>query len=56
MKAKKSPCWEGYEMVGTKMKGGKKFPTVYLRKRNTLKEDQLKPSINAVAKYISNEG
>ena len=23
---KKGPCWKGYEMVGTKKKGGKKVP------------------------------
>jgi hypothetical protein len=26
MKAKKSPCWKGYEMVGMKKKGGRKVP------------------------------
>lgn len=25
-KAKKSPCWKGYEMIGRKMKNGKKVP------------------------------
>jgi hypothetical protein len=24
--AKMSPCWKGYEMVGTKKKGGKTVP------------------------------
>ena len=24
--AKTSPCWKGYEMVGTKKKGGKNVP------------------------------
>ncbi len=23
---KKGPCWEGYEMIGMKNKGGKKVP------------------------------
>ncbi len=24
--AKKGPCWEGYEMIGMKSKGGRKVP------------------------------
>ena len=35
MKKGKGPCWEGYEMVGTKMKNGKKVPNcVPMKKRS----------------------
>jgi len=31
MKSKK-PCWSGYEMIGTKKKGGKKVPNCVPKK------------------------
>lgn len=30
---KKDPCWDGYEMVGTKMKNGKKVPNCVPKKK-----------------------
>jgi len=30
---KKGPCWEGYEMIGMKKKGGRKVPNCVPRKR-----------------------
>lgn len=34
MKAvKKSPCWKGHEMVGTKMKNGRKVPNCVPKKK-----------------------
>tara|TARA_R110000796_G_scaffold106684_1_gene217157 strand:+ start:3416 stop:3583 length:168 start_codon:yes stop_codon:yes gene_type:complete len=33
MKAKKNPCWEGYQMIGTKMKGNKKVPNCVPKKK-----------------------
>jgi len=32
--AKKGPCWEGYEMIGMKSKGGKKVPNCVPKKAN----------------------
>ena len=32
---KKSPCWSGYEMIGTKLKGGRKVPNC-VPKKSTL--------------------
>ena len=43
MEAKKSPCWEGYEMVGTKMKGGKKVPNCVPKKKKYSKGGSVKP-------------
>tara|TARA_Y100000385_G_C12505470_1_gene388999 strand:+ start:246 stop:416 length:171 start_codon:yes stop_codon:yes gene_type:complete len=31
--AKKGPCWKGYEMVGTKKKGGRKVPNCVPKKK-----------------------
>jgi len=31
-KAKKGPCWKGYEMVGMKKKGGKPVPNCVPKK------------------------
>ena len=31
---KKTPCWKGYEMIGTKKKGGKPYLTVYLKRKS----------------------
>ena len=30
---KKGPCWEGYEMIGMKNKGGKKVPNCVPKKK-----------------------
>ena len=36
--AKKGPCWEGYEMVGMKMKNGRKVPNcVPSKKKKVIK-------------------
>ena len=31
---KKGPCWEGYEMIGMKNKGGRKVPNCVPKKKN----------------------
>ena len=31
-KRKKSPCWKGYEMIGTKKKGGRTVPNCVPKK------------------------
>lgn len=36
MKAKKNPCWEGYQMIGTKMKGNKKVPNCVPKKKYSM--------------------
>jgi len=35
--AKKGPCWEGYEMVGMKMKNGRKVPNCVPIKKKMVK-------------------
>ena len=30
---KKGPCWEGYEMIGMKNKGGRKVPNCVPKKK-----------------------
>ena len=37
-KMKKNPCWKGYEMIGTKKKGGKKVPNCVPKKKKTKKK------------------
>jgi len=32
-KGKRGPCWDGYEMVGTKDKSGKKVPNCVPKKK-----------------------
>lgn len=34
-KKSKGPCWEGYEMIGMKTKGGRKVPNCVPKKRST---------------------
>lgn len=34
---KKSPCWKGYEQVGTKKKDGKKVPNCVPKKKGKKK-------------------
>jgi len=42
MNAEENPCWEGYEMIGTKMKKGKEVPNCVPKKESRIGENNHK--------------